>query len=109
MEDWRLLGVEPALARVKDREFAYGVWRTLSWLLGVRDDFPNYTSWHHAVGMTPDRPHLHRQRRPAEEPGDAWHVAGQAARERAEALRWWSHVSPAQRGGRPFWTLASTG
>jgi hypothetical protein len=57
-EDWRRLGVEPAPAVTDDREFAYGAWRALSWLLGVREDFPIYTSWHRAAGMAPDRPHL---------------------------------------------------
>src|SRR5690348_4584043 len=37
-DDWRMLGVEPRpVALDDDREFAYGVWRTLSWLLGVRE------------------------------------------------------------------------
>ena len=75
------------------------MWRTLSWLLGVRDDFSIYTSWHGAAGMTPDRPHLH-----------AWHVAEQAVRERAEAevLRWWSHVRQRSEAVGPSWMSAST-
>lgn len=92
-EDWRRLGVVPAPARREDREFAYGVWRTLSWLLGVREDFPVFTSWHRAAGMTPERPHLYARLR-AGDSDAAWHAAERAARDRAEAeaLRYWLHV-----------------
>ncbi|MGE3414146.1 MAG: hypothetical protein AB7L91_18225 [Dehalococcoidia bacterium] len=93
-DDWRLLGVVSALPRIDDREFAYGVWRTLSWLLGVRDDFPIYTSWHRAAAARPERPHLYLRRQSREEPSEPDRIADQAARDRAEAdaFRWWSYV-----------------
>lgn len=92
-EDWHRLGVEPATAVRDDPEFAYGVWRTLSWLLGVREDFPIYIGWHRAAGIPHDRPHLQsRTRRDPVTP--AWHSAEQAAQDqaRADARRWWEHV-----------------
>jgi hypothetical protein len=57
-DDWRRLGVEPAPAKQCEREYAYGVWRALAWLLGVREDFPVYTSWHRSAEIPHDRPHL---------------------------------------------------
>ena len=79
-DDWRMLGVEPRPVAVDDDpEFAYGVWRTLSWLLGVREDFPIYTSWHRAADLPPDRPHLYAPLRGGE-PNAAWFAAEQAAR-----------------------------
>jgi hypothetical protein len=94
VEDWRRLGVEPAVAVTDDGEFAYGVWRTLAWLLGVREDFPIYTAWHRAAGLPRDRPHLSVRRRPGEQPDAAWWAAEQAARDgaRADARRYWQHV-----------------
>ncbi|MFB9387649.1 hypothetical protein ACFFTK_31295 [Pseudonocardia petroleophila] len=91
-EDWRRLGVEPMPAAVDDVEFAYGAWRTLAWLLGVREDFPIYTSWHRATGIRRDRTHLYG-RRPAERDA-AWRGAEQAARDQAQAdaRRYWAHV-----------------
>ncbi|MBW0089370.1 hypothetical protein I4I73_10405 [Pseudonocardia sp. KRD-184] len=91
-EDWRRLGVEPAPAAIDDAEFAYGAWRTLAWLLGVREDFPIYTSWHRAASIRRDRRHLYG-RRPAERDA-AWRAAEQAARDqaRADARRHWEHV-----------------
>jgi len=92
-DDWCRLGVEPAPACVDDPEFAYGVWRALAWLLGVRDDFPVHTAWHRAAGIPPERPHLYARRRRGD-PDEAWWTAERAARERAhaEAQRWWRHV-----------------
>ena len=78
---------------VDDHEFAYGVWRTLAWLLGVREDFSIYTSWHRAAGIPYDRPHLRtRSKRAAATP--AWHAAERAAQDQAQtdARRWWEHV-----------------
>lgn len=91
-QDWRRLGVEPTPAAVDDAEFAYGVWRALAWLLGVREDFPIYTSWHRAAGIRRDRPHLYGRRRA--EPDAAWRTAEQAARDQArtDARRHWEHV-----------------
>jgi len=93
-EDWRRLGVDPLPPAKDDREFAYGVWRTLSWLLGVREDSPVHTSWHRAAGIEPERPHLYVPRRSGWEPDAAWHAADRACRDQAEtdALRYWQHV-----------------
>ncbi|WP_299737467.1 hypothetical protein, partial [Pseudonocardia sp. 73-21] len=94
VDDWRSLRVEPRPAQVEDNtEFAYGVWRTLSWLLGVREDFPIYTSWQRAAGIPPERPHLDAPLRGGQ-PDEAWHAAERASQEqaRAEALHWWRHV-----------------
>jgi hypothetical protein len=90
--DWRRLGVEPKTAAKDDPEFAYGVWRTLAWLLGVREDWPTYTAWHRVAGLARPRPHLDV---PApNRDSDAWRAADQAAREQAQsdALRYWRHV-----------------
>jgi hypothetical protein len=92
-EDWRRLGVDARPAVTNDSEFAYGVWRTLAWLLGVREDFPIHTSWHRAAGIEPERPHLYSRTRAG--PSDAaWRTAERAARDQAEtdALRHWRHV-----------------
>lgn len=91
-EDWRRLGASPLPPVKDDREFAYGVWRALAWLLGVTDEWPTYTGWHRAAGLAPPRPHLyvpHQQRGT-----EAWKTADQASRDRAEsdALRHWRHV-----------------
>jgi hypothetical protein len=92
-KDWERLGVEPADAVEDDREYAYGVWRTLAWLLGVREDFPIYTAWHRAAGIPNDRPHLARRtlRDPAR---PAWWAAERAVQDqaRADARRLWEHV-----------------
>lgn len=91
-EDWRRLGADPRPAVADDREFAYGVWRTLAWLLGVREDWPTYTAWHRAAGIAPFRPHLHAPLAARGTP--AWRAADQASREQAEtdAQRYWRHV-----------------
>jgi hypothetical protein len=91
-EDWHRLGAEPMPTRETEREFAYGVWRTLAWLMGVREDWPVYTSWHRAAGMPKPDPHLDLlvdQRDSAR-----WRAAHDAAWERdeADALRHWRHV-----------------
>jgi hypothetical protein len=89
--DWERLGVQPRAARPVDREVAFGVWRTLAWLLGVREDWPVYTSWHLAAELP--TPHPHHYVREADR-DEAWHVADTAAREQAtaEARRWWTHI-----------------
>ena len=90
----QMLGVERRPVAVDDDpEFAYGVWRTLSWLLGVREDFPIYTSWHRAADLPSDRPHLYAPLRGGE-PDAAWFAAEQAAQDQArtDALRHWRHV-----------------
>jgi hypothetical protein len=95
--DWERLGVEPrpldsAFATIaEDREYPFGVWRTLSWLLGVREDWPVYTSWHRAAELPNPYPHHYV---PPRQRDAAWHAADAAAREqaRSEAHRWWAHV-----------------
>jgi len=92
-DDWRRLGVEPATAKDCEREYAYGVWRALSWLLGFREDFPLYTSWHCAAEIPHDRPHLRAPVRGGQ-PDAAWHAAEQAAQDQAhrDARRHWAHI-----------------
>lgn len=95
--DWERLGVEPRpldpafSASAEDREYPFGVWRTLSWLLGVREDWPVYTGWHLAADLP--NPHPHHFVPPLRR-DTAWHAADAAAREQAhaEAHRWWAHV-----------------
>src|ERR1700754_3253332 len=89
--DWERLQVEPRPARKVDPEYAFGVWRTLAWLLGVREDWPVYTSWHLAAELPTPHPHHYVRRAERDE---AWHVADAAAREQAmaEARRWWTHI-----------------
>lgn len=91
-EDWRRLGAEPLPARKDDREFAYGVWRTLAWLMGVREEWPVYTSWHRAASMPKPDPHLDVRTDQRDSP--QWRAAHAAAWERdeADALRHWRHV-----------------
>ncbi|WP_214371072.1 hypothetical protein [Pseudonocardia sp. H11422] len=92
-DDWRRLGVEPAPVKECEREYAYGVWRALAWLLGVREDFPIYTSWHRSAEIPHDRPHLRAPVRGGQ-PGAAWDAAEQAAQDQAHRdARWyWEHV-----------------
>lgn len=95
--DWKRLGVAPravhpkVVPEIADREFPFGVWRTCAWLLGVREDWPVYTSWHRASDLANPWPHLLVPDRHRDE---AWDVADAAAREQAqaEAWRWWAHV-----------------
>jgi hypothetical protein len=92
-EDWRRLGATPLPSVTKvGREFAYGAWRTLSWLLGVREDWPVYTSWHRAASLPVESPHNYVRHH--ERDTDAWRAADRAAREQAQAdaLRHWQHV-----------------
>jgi len=91
-DDWHRLGAEPLPAQQTGREFAYGVWRTLAWLMGVREDWPVYTSWHRAAGMPRPDPHLDI---PVDQRDSArWRAANAAAWERdeADAIRHWRHV-----------------
>jgi hypothetical protein len=95
--DWERLGVQPRplaphfAKAAEDREYPFGVWRTLAWLLGVREDWPVYTSWHRSASLPNPYPHhdVPRARRDA-----AWHAADASAREQAsvEAHHWWTHV-----------------
>lgn len=90
--DWERLGVAPAAAVTDDREFAYGVWWALSWLLGVRTDWPVLGPGDVAAGIPDDRPHLQVPRQRRNTP--LWLAADRAARDRAEheAWRWWRHI-----------------
>jgi hypothetical protein len=91
-DDWRRLGADPLPVERVDPEFAYGVWRTLSWLLGVREDWPLYTGWHTAARLPIECPHHYA---PSEDRNSAaWRAADQAARERAtaEAREYWWHI-----------------
>lgn len=90
--DWQRLGATPRPAAVTSREFAYGVWRALAWLLGVREDWPTYTSWHRAAELPPERPHMHVPHTRWHTP--VWEAAAAACRERdeADALVHWRHV-----------------
>jgi hypothetical protein len=57
-QDWRRLGATPLPPVTKvDTEFAYGAWRTLAWLFGVREDWPVYTSWHRDASLPVECPH----------------------------------------------------
>jgi hypothetical protein len=91
-QDWQRLGATSQPPVIDDQEFAYGVWRTLAWLLGVRSDWPTYTAWHRAAGIVPERPHLRTPRQARN--SEAWRTAERASREQAEtdALRHWRHV-----------------
>lgn len=91
-DDWRRLGADPRPAVTDNREYAYGAWRALAWLLGVRDDWPTYTGWHRSADLAPERPHVHASR--AEHGSAAWQAADTAARDqaRSDALRHWRHV-----------------
>lgn len=102
-DDWRRLGVDPAPAKQCDREYAYGVWRALAWLLGVREDFPIYTSWHRSAEIPHDRPHL-RATVYGGKPDAAWHAAEQAAQDQAHR-----DAARAVGDGRPARRLAVLG
>ncbi|MGH3983188.1 MAG: hypothetical protein ACRDST_11010 [Pseudonocardiaceae bacterium] len=90
--DWERLGVDARPVLTDDREFAYGAWRALAWLLGVRGDWPVYTSWQRSAGILPEQPHLYM---PHSDWGtEVWRVAERAPRDQAEtdALRHWRHI-----------------
>lgn len=90
--DWQRLGVYPYPAVNTDPAYCYGAWRTLAWLLGVREDWPMHTAWHQAAEIPRERPHAYvpRQQRDT----DAWRAAAQASaeRDRQDALLHWRHV-----------------
>lgn len=93
--DWERLGAGPCTVRPQiagNREYAYGVWRALAWLLGTREDWPIYTSWHRAASLPRERPHMLVP--VAQWDTDVWRDADRASRERAEqdALHHWRHV-----------------
>lgn len=91
--DWRRLGVKPQAVVTDDREFAYGAWRALAWLLGVREDWPIRTAWHQAAEIPRERPHVYEVPKDQRNT-EAWRVADQASRDQAQrdAVRYWRHV-----------------
>lgn len=91
-DDWRRLEVEPRPAITGDREYAYGAWRALAWLLGMRGDWPVHTGRHRAAEIPRERPHVVAPRSARD--STAWQAADRAARDQAEhdALRYWRHV-----------------
>lgn len=90
--DWERLKVTSMPAVTDDREFAYGVWWTLSWLLGVRTDCPVYGPGDRAAGIPNERPHLCVPRQRQNTP--QWLAADRASRDQAEreAYRHWRHI-----------------
>lgn len=90
--DWERLRATPRPARDVSRGYAYGAWRALAWLLGVREDWPAYTAWHRNAELSPERPHVFVPAAQRDTP--AWRAAALAAGERdeADALLHWRHV-----------------
>lgn len=90
--DWQRLQVEPRAALPVDAQYAYGVWRALAWLLGVREDWPVHTGWHRAAGIPSERAHIAVP--PSQRGTPAWREADRAYREQAlaDACRHWRHV-----------------
>jgi hypothetical protein len=54
--DRQRLGVEAYPAVHTDPAYCYGAWRTLAWLLGVREDWPVHTAWHQAAEIPRNGP-----------------------------------------------------
>jgi hypothetical protein len=88
--------VYPLPALTDDPEFCYGVWRTLAWIVGVRNDLPTERPERHAAQPDPD------QLTTAEQ----W-LAVQSAAEarrrhhaREDARAYWEHVRNHLRGKR---------
>ncbi|MFD8492417.1 hypothetical protein [Amycolatopsis sp. NPDC059657] len=90
--DWQRLGASPLPALPVEQEFAYGAWRALAWLLGVRDDWPVQGAWHRAAGVPRERAHVAVP--PDQRDTAAWKTAEQSYRDQAQsdALRYWQHV-----------------
>jgi len=91
-EDWRRLGVAPRDAVAGNSEWSYGVWRTLSWLLGVRLDPPFELSRRLADGTIPESEQ--RYTLPSRPESSEWQAGQAHRRERmwAEAVVHWQHV-----------------
>ncbi|MGH3795641.1 MAG: hypothetical protein ACRDSP_12195 [Pseudonocardiaceae bacterium] len=90
--DWQRLGAEPYPAVRTDPAYCYGAWRTLAWLLGVRDDWPVHTAWHRAAELPQERPHTYVSQ--SQRDTEAWRVAAEASaeRDRQDALLHWRHI-----------------
>lgn len=91
VRDWERLGVDPRPAVVADLDHAYGAWRTLAWLLGVRPDPPVELPERHADGSLVGGPRYATRPDPA---SPVWQAAQarRRARARVDAGRHWEHV-----------------
>lgn len=89
--DWARLGVTAEPAGTADVESAYGAWRTLAWLLGVRSDPPVELPERYPDGSLVGGPRYATRPNPA---SPAWLEAQERRRERAgaDARRHWEHV-----------------
>jgi hypothetical protein len=92
-QDWMRLGVSPASPAVaaEDVFWAYGVWRTLAWLLGVRPDPPAELPERTTDGELVGGP-LHTSRPDSASP--MWQATRARCRREdlADAQRYWRHV-----------------
>lgn len=89
--DWARLGVTPRAAAVDDPDWAYGAWRTLAWLLGVRPDPPVELPERDEAGELVGGPLYVTRPNPS---SPIWQAAEtRRRRERLEdARRHWQHV-----------------
>lgn len=89
--DWTRLGVTAEPAATADVEWAYGAWRTLAWLLGVRADPSVELPERYPDGSLVGGPRYATRPNPA---SAAWREAQARRRERArvDAPRHWEHV-----------------
>lgn len=90
-QDWARLGVSPWPAAVMDVDWAYGAWRTLAWLLGVRPDPPVELPERYPDGSLVGGPRYATRPDPA---SPVWQAAQARRQERARADAWrhWEHV-----------------
>ena len=90
-QDWARLGVSPRPAVVEDVDWAYGAWRTLAWLLGVRPDPPVELPKRDEAGELVGGPLYVTRPNPL---SPIWQAAeARRRRERLEdARRHWQHV-----------------
>lgn len=90
--EWLGLGVSPRPIAAGDREFAYGAWRALAWLLGVRPASITEPPPRDADGVV--LPGTELMSSPARPQDPAWQAGQQPRRERdiADARVWWEHV-----------------
>jgi len=90
--EWAALGVSPRPTAAGDREFAYGVWRALAWVLGVRPTSITRPPARDVDGVVlPGTELMSLPARPADR---VWQAGQQPRRDReiAEARVWWEHV-----------------
>jgi hypothetical protein len=100
VREWERLGIEPGPIGPEDAWWAHGVWRTLSWLLGERDDPPCRLPARAADGAVVPGGEVWTAR---PDPSSAVWRAAEAERERrelAEASEYWraSHQLAQDRG-----------